>query len=348
MESGLKQCTVVLTRACNLRCEFCYVKSAGYSESDLIEFDKLKEIIDFCSDANVKYVFFTGGEPLIYPYLIDILKYIKTKPTTIVPTIATNGVLLQDIKLCKILIENGIEYIDISIKGNNSKEWLETTGYDGVEAQAKAIRNLANMSIPFTCSMVLTPDSVHSLCEAVDNAKKYGAKQFSFTFVIDNNNTSDRDYEYLRSHNPVKLINDFISQMDKLNEITEEWWIEYSFPMCMYTGEQLEKLKGRLASPCQIHMKNAVTFNTQMELLPCDMYIQKKLGRLGKDFSTYKEFLEFSKKESYKSIMGKIRELPSEDCLNCDYLEKCYGGCPVLWKNYSFSSLKKFMKDLSN
>ena len=29
-EGKIKQCSIVLTRDCNLRCTFCYVKSAGY------------------------------------------------------------------------------------------------------------------------------------------------------------------------------------------------------------------------------------------------------------------------------------------------------------------------------
>ena len=45
-------------------------------------------------------------------------------------------------------------------------------------------------------------------------------------------------------------------------------------------------LGGREAS--MIHLKNAVTFNTKMELLPCDMYIYQQLGKFGRDFSDRK------------------------------------------------------------
>ena len=38
----LKQCTVVLTRNCNLRCDFCYVKDAGYRVADSIRYEDLK------------------------------------------------------------------------------------------------------------------------------------------------------------------------------------------------------------------------------------------------------------------------------------------------------------------
>lgn len=341
-EKNIKQCSIVLTHGCNLRCNFCYVKSAGYIEDDKIKYDDLKRIVDFCCEAKVKYIFFTGGEPLTYPRLPDILRYIKTRQHPMITAIATNGILLEDFKLCKTLIDSGVEYIDVSVKGKNRQEWCEITGYDGSEAQHQAIRNLASLPVDFTCSMVITPENVQSFCEAVQIAYDNGAKQFSFTFIIDNDSAKEKDLVYLQKHNPIKLVSDFISQIDKLNTITDDWWVEYSFPMCIYTEEQLKVLKGRLATPCQIHLKNAVTFNTKMELLPCDMYISDKLGKLGKDFSSYREFISLSESINYRNKMEMICKLPSDECAICEYLDMCYGGCPVLWKNYSFAALKNF------
>lgn len=345
-EGIIKQCTIVLTRGCNLRCNFCYVKSAGYAEDDKIEYDDLKKIVDFCCEANVKYIFFTGGEPLTYPYLPEILRYIKTSPHSMTSAIATNGVLLKDLALCRSLIDNGVGYIDVSIKGKNRREWCEITGYDGTEAQAQGIRNLASLPIDFTCSMVITPENVQSFCASVQIAHDNGAKQFSFTFIIDNDDVEKKDPAYLQKYNPIKLVSDFISQIDKLSIITDDWWIEYSFPMCVYTEEQLKLLKGRLATPCQIHLKNAVTFNTKLELLPCDMYIYQKLGKFGRDFSSHQEFLSLTESTHYRKTMDEIRKLPSDECTACEHYGVCYGGCPVLWRNYSFIELKEFKESL--
>lgn len=341
-EENIKQCSIVLTRSCNLRCNFCYAKSAGYNKDDSIEYNDLKRIVDFCCEAKVKYIFFTGGEPLTYSHLPEILRYIKSRKHPMTTAIATNGILLKDLELCKKLIDSGVGYIDVSMKGKNRQEWCAMTGYDGSEAQYQAIQNLASLPIDFTCSMVITHDNVQSFCECVQIAHNNGAKQFSFTFIIDNNDGSERDLAYLQKHDPMELISDFISQIGKLCAITDDWWIEYSFPMCVYTKEQLKVLKGRLATPCQIHLKNAVTFSTKLELLPCDMYINQKLGRLGRDFTSYQEFLSLTKNTNYSKVMDAIRRLPSNECAVCEYLSVCYGGCPVLWKKYSFAALKEF------
>lgn len=348
MESNyaLKQCTIVLTRNCNLRCFFCYVKEAGYDPNDQISYDDLQRIVNFCCEANTKFIFFTGGEPLTYPHIMDILQYIKSQKPSIVTAIATNGILLEDPEFCRKLIDSGLGYIDISMKGSDTEGWKKATGFDGANKQLQAIRNLSALSMEFTCSMVITPENVKTFCNAVRTAHDNGAKQFSFTFVIDNNDSEEKNLAYLEKCNPFKLISNFVAQIDCLNSITDDWWIEYSFPMCAYTEEQLQLLDGRLSTPCQIHLRNAITVNTKLDLLPCDMYVDQKLGKLGTDFVTFEDFTSFSEDitAAYHNVIENIRKYPSKECSKCEYLEACYGGCPVLWKNYSFESFKNYKK----
>ena len=343
----INQCSVVLTRNCNLRCDFCYVKDAGYCVDEIISFENLKKIIDFCCDANVKYIFFTGGEPLLYPYLNEILIYIKEKKNSIITAVATNGILLEDYQFGKRLVENGLDYIDVSMKGKDSLEWMNITGMDGYYKQQKAIKNLSSLKVEFTCSMVITLENVHSLCDSVKSALMNGARQFSFTFVINNDKNDKPQNSYIETHNPFKLIEEFILQIDQLNKLTSDWWIEYSFPLCMYTEELLRLLKGKIATPCQIHKRNSITFDTQLNLLPCDMYFDRKIGKLGKDFTSVNDFFELRENNIYKKTIDNISKLPSKECTNCQYLDKCYGGCPVLWNNYSFDELKEYKEKLS-
>lgn len=339
---NISQCTVTLTRKCNLRCAFCYAKKAEYSESNTIPYEELKKIVDFCNEAKVKYIIFSGGEPTLYPHLLDILEYIKNKNYKMQPTIATNGIALIDEEFCKKLIENGMSYIDISLKGKDSNECYEIVGRDCFLQQSAAIRNIAALPIDFTCSMVLTSANILSICDTVKNALDNGAKQFSFTFLIDNEKSTDNEDNYLQKYNPFTLIDSFCSQIDRLNSITKEWWIEYSFPICMYTPKQLTALKGKLASPCQIHTESGIIFDTDLNLIPCSMYIENRIGKLGVDFSSYEEFELFAQQPIYRDTIKLLKQFPSTECKTCEYLESCYGGCPVLWKNYSYNAMKMF------
>lgn len=340
---NINQCIITITRNCNLRCSFCYAKKTGYIENELIEYDDIRKIIDFCNDAKVNFIVLTGGEPTLYPEIMNVIKYIKSRPHKIMATIATNGIKLEDFSYCKELIDNGVGYIDISLKGGNGKECSETVGRDCFSQQLKAIHNLSILPVEFTCSMVLTHNNINTFCEGIKNAYDNGARQFSFTFALDNEKANVRDFKYLEKNNPFTLIEAFISQIDKLNAITKgEWWVEYSFPMCVYTEEQLSILKGRMAEPCHIFKRNSITFDAKMNLLPCSMHIDSKMGQFGVDFSSYKEYEEVTERDPYKCTMDSLSELPSSYCSTCKHFESCYGGCSVFWKNCSFEALKEF------
>ncbi len=344
-ESRLKQCEIILTQGCNLRCDFCFEKEVGYRSSDQLKFEDLRRLVDLCGEAGVRYLFLTGGEPLLYPNLIEILQYVSENHPSITPTIATNGMLLADINFCRLLLDAGLKYLDVSMKGASSESWIRSTGCDGFSKQMKAIRNLSSTPIEFTCSMVVTHDNVAEVCDAAQMAYDNGAKQFSFTFYIDNSHRQEKDRAYLVKNNPISLIEAFISQTERLCSITDDWWVEYSYPLCIFTKEQLRILEGRLAGPCQIHLGNAITVNTHMELMPCDMYIDTNLGRFGKEFSTSRELKKLLESRDVQGALRDIRRLPSPKCVSCEYLEHCYGGCPVTWKNYSFDSLMSFKEE---
>lgn len=343
--SNIDQCIITLTRNCNLRCSFCYAKRTGYIVNDTIESSSVKKIIDFCNDAKVKFIVFSGGEPAMYPQLEELIKYVKSRKHNMLATIATNGILLADYDYCKNLIESGLDYIDISLKGKNEEECLAIVGKKCFAKQLEAIRNVSMFPIDFTCSMVLTHSNIDGFCEAIEAASNNGAKQFSFTFALDNEDSQVKDIEYLQNNNPYILIDKFISQIDELNRITKgEWWVEYTFPLCVYTEEHMKAFKGKLAAPCQIYKGNGITFDTSMNLLPCSMFIDDKIGKFGLDFSSYEEFEKYENAPLYKDTIQQLGKLPSEECNACEHYEACLGGCPVFWKNCSFDAVKKFKR----
>lgn len=345
-KTKVNQCTITLTRNCNLRCSFCYAKKTDYITNEFIEFDYVKKMVDFCDEAKSKYVILTGGEPTLYPQITEVIRYVKSRKNKLIATIATNGTLLDDFDYCKELVDCGLDYVDVSLKGWDSVSFSNVTGCNCFSQQLQAIRNLSALGMDFTCSMVITPENVNSYCDAIEKAADYGANKFSFTFVIDNEPGEIRDVQYLEKNNPFALVNTFLSHVDRLEAITKgEWWIEYSFPMCVYTDAQLKVLEGRLAVPCQIYYRNGVTFDAKMNLIPCSMNIETTMGQFGTDFVTYKEFNRLSRKGVYKSSIDELNKLPSEQCKSCKHLKKCRGGCTFFWKHCTFDSFNKFKEE---
>ena len=344
MFNNLTQCTLVLNRECNFRCDFCYVKGTGYTNNVFIDISNAKKIVDLCKEANMKYVVLIGGEPTLYEKLVELIEYIKS--VDLIPTIATNGFKLSDYDYCKKLINSSIEYIDVSLKGFDSNNYKEITGIDGYGKCLAAIENLHSLNANFNCSMVLTNKNIDNFCSIVSDVFDRNAKGISFCFEIYYDESSKYGEEYLQEKNPIKLINKFIEQIDELDKITNgEWWVEYSYPLCMYTDYQLNLLKNKMASPCQIITESAITVDADLNLIPCSTFYKQSLGKFGKDFSSYSEFKKYASRGKYKSVTEKMASRPFEDCMKCKLQEKCGGGCPAYWAHFSLMDLFQYKKE---
>ena len=340
--SSFNQCTVTLNRSCNLRCSFCYAKDTGYINKD-ISLDDLKRIIEICDKENVRYLVFTGGEPTLYPHLFDAV--FLSKKHGFYVSMSTNGILLDDYKYCKKLEESNIDYIDISLKGTSRIDFKKTTGKDKYLNVLNGIKNISHTKLNYNCSMVLTKDNIKTFCDGVDDIFNSGAKTISFTFEIDNS-TKERGVEYLVSNNPFPLIENFILQIDRLNSITHgEWWHESSFPLCFYTEGQLKTLSNHIAGPCQVLTKTGFTFDEELNLIPCNMLFENRIGKLGKDFISHSQFNKYCLcDEKYVTATSELASLPSTKCSRCQYLDRCKGGCPIFWSHYSFDEFIKFKR----
>lgn len=134
--------TIELTDRCNLRCSYC-PKSYGIGiESGDMDFGLFKKIVDDAHKLieihNVCLVGF--GEPLLYPYLVEAIDYIKKKDSQIKVSITTNGVLLND-SWTRRLIEVGLDQITISVNAVSRDQYLKINNAD---LYSKVVSNTCN------------------------------------------------------------------------------------------------------------------------------------------------------------------------------------------------------------
>lgn len=79
-----------ITGKCNLNCKFCCGAPKNIENAN---FDDVKKVIDKLASLNVYRIVVTGGEPLIYPYFDQLIKYIKDKNIEIY--LSTNAYFLD-------------------------------------------------------------------------------------------------------------------------------------------------------------------------------------------------------------------------------------------------------------
>lgn len=94
----LKYVYLTLTDNCNLNCRYCYAKErTKFSTSGLSEWIMyINKVLSISQPIDFT---FTGGEPLLVPFLFDLAKYIKNRGSNSI--LLTNGIGILNEKIAK-------------------------------------------------------------------------------------------------------------------------------------------------------------------------------------------------------------------------------------------------------
>jgi len=133
---------IQVIRKCNQNCRFCSNPSNGKN----ITLKDLKKLIDFYAKEKAAAVIFSGGEPTLYKYLPQAIKYAASLGLN--PRITTNGQKSSDISYLRQLSDAGLRHIHFSLYSHKKDvhEYLTRTpgSYDKI---IKAIGNAHRLGI---------------------------------------------------------------------------------------------------------------------------------------------------------------------------------------------------------
>ncbi len=112
-----KWLVIQLLEKCNLRCRMCYEwgKEGSYHDKNelaQLDIDVVKKVIKDCAPGQ-PYIGLFGGEPLMYPWIEEVLSTIKNNGLSV--DIPTNGTLLE--QQAEILLKNEPRRLWISLDG---------------------------------------------------------------------------------------------------------------------------------------------------------------------------------------------------------------------------------------
>jgi len=111
-----------VTNACNLRCKMCgqwsedgYIKNKTKcpDTGTIMKLEDWKRLVDEITNYKIRFILVRGGEPFLFPGLIELLKYINSKGIFI--SLDTNGTMLD--KYAQELVNIGNMHITFSIDG---------------------------------------------------------------------------------------------------------------------------------------------------------------------------------------------------------------------------------------
>jgi GTP 3',8-cyclase len=115
---------VSLTPKCNLSCIYCHKEGEQYP-ADQLSAAEIAEILRVAAGFGIRSVKFTGGEPLLRP---DLLEIIRSVPENMESSLTTNGTLLAP--LAFQLKDAGLRRVNVSLDSLNPETYQKITGTD--------------------------------------------------------------------------------------------------------------------------------------------------------------------------------------------------------------------------
>ena len=112
---------ISLTDKCNLRCVYCKEEDEIAEEesvNNILSFDDYKFIIKSFKELGVNKIKFVGGEPILYPYLKDLIYFAKHECNIEDVSITTNGQNFSEKAL--ELKNSGLDRVNLSIDSLNT------------------------------------------------------------------------------------------------------------------------------------------------------------------------------------------------------------------------------------
>lgn len=289
-----KYAWITVNRLCNLHCTWCYVGEEGKIGPSLMNPELLHKLIDLCADGGIKRIIFIGGEPTIYPYLLEGVHHCRMRSLS--SQIVTNGVRLSDKAYFDKLLEAGLDSVILSLKGSYRHGFEQTTGLDRFDAVIEALMILSRSKIQFSVSAVLTTVFVSHLDVIASELKRNGVKRIVFSFLKE---SADGNDEQLLSENRPEIILPLL--FEKINSLETifsniDWCIETCLPSIEIDSSFSDFYKNRFHHSCKQANTAPLVFDTAARLLYCNAMPNISYGSYGTDFLTYEQLLQHVKK----------------------------------------------------
>lgn len=119
---------ISLTPKCNFKCFYCRPQGDCLPEDypEPLDRREIEKIVKVASDLGITKIRLTGGEPLLKPDLIPIIRYMAAIPGISDISLTTNGFFLA--RKAAALKKAGLNRVNISLDSLNDKRFRSITG----------------------------------------------------------------------------------------------------------------------------------------------------------------------------------------------------------------------------
>ena len=175
-----------LGNRCNLHCVIC-PREYQYGKAMDQGFMPLENVYAIIDELYpyLDSIGLTGlGETLLYPQLMEVLQYIKSKRKNIIITISTNANFMGCVEKIKPLLPY-IDNVQFSVDGIGDvyEKIRPNTHFDDIANNIRQIISLGKSSSIFMLNMVITRENYQDVSKVVSFAKSIGIEYINFNRI---------------------------------------------------------------------------------------------------------------------------------------------------------------------
>jgi radical SAM protein with 4Fe4S-binding SPASM domain len=308
---------IQITSVCTQGCPHCYASANARGEH--MPFADIERILNSCADVGVLQVAFGGGDPLLHPQIVDILK--ATRDHCMVPNITTSGAYFSNENLRALKHYCGA--VALSLEGvEQSYNARRSLGWSGF---LNALEYMAVFDIPTVLQVTLGASNLRELPSIVEFAlthKLYGVIFLAYK-PVGRGRGFDQSLAALPSNDVAKALSQAFRLLHPHTRI--------GYDCCLSAivtgmnedvfGHGNEDIEGCSA------LRGSIGISVRQELLPCT-FLEKSICA---------DLRKTSILEGWRGLeAGQFRETQQKKaatnpiCGECKYFLKCLGGCPAL------------------
>ena len=329
---GLIDAWFTTNRSCQNRCSFCYAQDTKFDKDLNMQPVLASKLIEICKAVGIKNILLLGGEPTLYPDIINLVSSIKKHAMN--PVLITNGRRFSDIEFTKTIIKAGLTSINISAKATSRSKYLEITQSDGFDEMFQGYLNLRKFKVFPNIVLTLSKETLPNLKEMISEVVKWEPKrlliEFGCPIIIDGKPVEKGIPD------PHLIASCVDEACTILNETGLDFSFNYQIPLCLMKDITKKFLRDndKLFYGCQLRSGTGVIFSTNGDIIPCSEFTKQVLFKYGTDYSNAEEFTKVWKSSTRRKLAEAFRYYPSETCVECNDWSTCGGGCPIRWLTY--------------
>jgi GT2 family glycosyltransferase/MoaA/NifB/PqqE/SkfB family radical SAM enzyme/Flp pilus assembly protein TadD len=189
LDSYPVQVHFLMIDTCNVKCIMCGGDYFRSKSGRMITLEKFKTMATNLRFESVRAIVLAGaGDPLLNADLVQIIQFVKKEHPHITLSVTTNGLALTE-KLSGLLVENGVNLVNISINSATRASYrriMQVDGLDRVCRNARAfieLRNRSGKPIPLQFSAAINRLNIEDLPRLVQIGKEIGINSINLFYT---------------------------------------------------------------------------------------------------------------------------------------------------------------------